>query len=408
MKSIEENSISAFVRVLVFACLGDNNLDEGELERVRTSGHSLTDWHERNAMAQNFIGSIFGSIFGDSDEDEEEEDTDGSWDELSEDEVDELVASVHTALAKCENASDIQAYANICAGSITNEQYQSSIINMCFQFASSYSSGYKISDQLEKGEIRNIKYLCKAFKIDYKEAEQKYTDSLTPWDDDYAREHDIKVNPVDIDDSYKDSVEFKILCIATLAADSDFDFSCQMSNLLKAMLMIHADVAQVDGKKEIDFPKNWETAIDLWQPVLGAELETGKYEYLTTLLNMDDEEFEDHENDYEKTEKLLEKYNKAQINNILTTIDSIEDYEKHKKTIYKAAYLFSQNDSDQNFGYTKINKISLFSDEMEEEVLDINFREQAALNAIKEKLNFDEDVFYGFSQRLQDGEFGYI
>ena len=410
MKNIEENSIGAFIRAMVFVSLGDNNLDEGELNRLHASGVNLVGWHEQNAAMHNLLGGFMSALFGSSDdEDEVEEDTDGSWDELTEEEVDEIVTSVHSALAKCENASDIQAYADICAGSISKERYQSSLINLCFQIASSFSSGYKISDQLEKGEIRNIKYLCKAFKINYKEAEQNYTDNLTPWDDDYAREHGITVHPEEIDDTYKDSIEFKILCIATMAADSDFDFSCSGSNLTKAMLMIHADVSQTNGSKEIHFPKNWEDVIGLWQPILGAELETGKYDYLTDIVNMDDDDWEDYELDHTKLENHLAKYNKAQIKNIIKIIDSIDDYEKHQKTIYKAAHLFAQADSDQNLGYTKIHKISLFSEDgMEEEVLDINFREMAALEAIKEKLNFDEDVFYGFNQRLNDGELGYI
>ena len=86
----------------------------------------------------------------------------------------------------------------------------------------------------------------------------------------------------------------------------------------------------------------------------------------------------------------------------------VSDKSMHK-LLYKYAFLLTQADEDRSWGYRVHTRIVAFSGEPPEEVKEDQTAEELhCLEIIRDHCEFDEDMFYGFQRRLEDGELGYL
>ena len=80
-----------------------------------------------------------------------------------------------------------------------------------------------------------------------------------------------------------------------------------------------------------------------------------------------------------------------------------------KKLVYKYAFFLTKADHDEGWGYRIRLVTEMFSgEEPRQEKMDQTDEELHCLEIIREHFNFDEDMFYGFQKRLEDGDLGYL
>ena len=80
-----------------------------------------------------------------------------------------------------------------------------------------------------------------------------------------------------------------------------------------------------------------------------------------------------------------------------------------QKLAYKYAFWLTKADNDQSWGYRVRIVHEMFSGEdPREEVQDQTDEELHCLEIMREHFDFDEDMFYGFMRRLEDGDLGYL
>ena len=73
------------------------------------------------------------------------------------------------------------------------------------------------------------------------------------------------------------------------------------------------------------------------------------------------------------------------------------------------AFFLTKADHDEGWGYRIRLVTEMFSgEEPRQEKMDQTDEELHSLEIIREHFNFDEDMFYGFQKRLEDGDLGYL
>ena len=349
-------------------------------------------------------------MFGDDEEEEQEEISVGSWEELSEEELNNIISDVRSMLSKCKNDNDLKAYAGICASSLTNDKYYSYLIARCFEIAGDAGgTNYLLSDRLEKGEIRNIRFLCEEFDVDFEEKAIEYIDHLTPWDDAFAREFNLSVNEKEfVIDEFQQSLEFKILMISLLTAISDYDFKVGDQLINKALLFIK-ELAILEGSSSVDFPSNF---LEIWNESIQPKFYEGETDDLISpLKELSDalnKAIEDETQlDQSPWDKNRQDYCDMVLGKISNLLDEI-DLSKYWKVVYASAFLFAKSDADEWLGYDGKMVMTMFQDdEPRFEKDEINKYEQQCIDLILKKSSPDEDALYGFQSKLEDGVIDY-
>ncbi len=407
----KENSMEAAMRCIIFACAGDGKVTDEEFEASLAESDGLERWFQMSGVFSSMFSSMFGT---DDEEDEKEEEV--VFEAISEDTLKEIVKDVLAKTSKCESASDFKAYAAICASSITNESMQTRIPVVCFALCGVDSKvtlidvgSQNLDDHLDKKEIRNIKYLCSEFNKDFKDLEQNYLESLTFYDD-YKLEDDETVELDESDIVNGENSPMQILRIGILCAGSDIDCSFSWNTLLEAYFMVLCDIARLKKEKVIKAPVGKKIADVInsngfsWQDKIDEKIMSG-VEEVAKKRQADIEEELDYNPEYDAPREAYseECYRILKEELSLITDDSL------KKLVYKYAFFLTKADHDEGWGYRIRLVTEMFSgEEPRQEKMDQTDEELHCLEIIREHFNFDEDMFYGFQKRLEDGDLGYL
>jgi hypothetical protein len=266
-----------------------------------------------------------------------------------------------------------------------------------------------LDDHLDKKEIRNIKYLCSEFNKDFKDLEQNYLESLTFYDD-YKLEDDETVELDESDIVAGENSPMQILRIGILCAGSDIDCSFSWNTLLEAYFMVLCDIARLKKEKVIKAPVGKKIADVInsngfsWQDKIDEKIMSG-VEEVAKKRQADIEEELDYNPEYDAPREAYseECYRILKEELALITDDSL------KKLVYKYAFFLTKADHDDGWGYRIRLVTEMFSgEEPRQEKMDQTDEELHCLEIIREHFNFDEDMFYGFQKRLEDGDLGYL
>lgn len=386
-----ENSMKAAYRCVVLAASGDGSVSDDELETALSN----TEWTENYTKLMVGVSGIFDDMMSDlfgvePEEEEAAEEEDLVFEALTEDEVKEIVEDVATNLAKCNGVSDIKAYTSLCAA-IVPEDIHNHIISVCFNVCGSDSAEW----MPDKKEIRNIKYLCSEFGLNFKEEQTSYLHSLTWYTDDLLGD-DLKVELVSSD--YKGCEENSadaVLKLGILAAFADAEHFIAYSSLGDHWFLAACDIARIKGQKTIKVPEkigdylealHEDVLCDIWK-------KTSYDEALTKITELDD--LEPFMKAKEKVEKMYPKV-------LDSAIDLINE-ESIKDVAFKNASFLCAADEEQIVGYSKMN---FFSGDTE--TMEINHHEEEALQYIGTQFGWDEDKLYGIQRRIEDGAMGSV
>ena len=177
----DNNTMAAVYRCIILAAAGDGKVSDDELDFASEATHGTEQFYAFTNVMKGAFDKVMGDMFGLDDEDVEEdtEEDEIEVNALESEEIKEIADEVIKNLAKCESASDIKAYTSICA-SVVPEDFHDHIVSIAFGLC-----GTDNNELLpDKKEIRNIKYLCSEFGLNFKEVQKDYLDSLTWYQDD--------------------------------------------------------------------------------------------------------------------------------------------------------------------------------------------------------------------------------
>ena len=238
----DNNTMAAVYRGIILAAAGDGKVSDDELDFASEATHGTEQFYAFTNVMKGAFDKVMGDMFGLDDEDVEEdaeEEDEIEVNALEGDEIKEIADEVVKNLAKCESASDIKAYTSICA----------TAFSLC---------GTDNNELLpDKKEIRNIKYLCSEFGLNFKETQKDYLDSLTWYQDDLLGD-DLSVEKTGektfsgIEDNSADAV----VTISILAAYADGDFSTSYQTIGEHWFLASCDIARAKGEKVVKVPDN--------------------------------------------------------------------------------------------------------------------------------------------------------
>lgn len=411
----KENSMEAAMRCIIFACAGDGKVSEEEFEASLEQTDYLEQWFQFSGMMSSAFSNMFSNMFGEEEVEEEEED-EIVFEAISEETLKDIVKDVLAKTSRCESAADHKAYAALCASSITHESMQTRIPIVCFSLCGIDSKvtvidvgDQNLDEHLDKKEIRNIKYLCSAMNQDFKELEKSYLDNLTFYDDDKLQDGE----SVEFDESdipLGENTPMQIMKIGLICAGSDIDVSFQWSTLLEAYFMILCDIAREKGEKVIKVQSGDKIVDVLSKEGFGFQDNIDK-KLLDDVVEMvkkfnDDREKElDYNPAYDAPR---EAYSEDCYRLLKEELALITD-KPMQKLAYKYAFWLTKADDDRGWGYRVTLVHDMFSGEDPyEEVQDQTQEELHCLEIMREHFDFDEDMFYGFMRRLEDGDLGYL
>ncbi len=389
----EENLMKASYRCVVLAASGDGNVSDDELEQA-TNYTEFTEGYTQmmgrlNSVFDNIMGDMLESLGVESEEEETEEEEELIFEALSEEEVKEIVEDVANNLAKCDNVSDIKAYASICA-SIVPENVHSHLISVCFNVCGSDSAEW----MPDKKEIRNIKYLCSEFSLSFKEEQNSYLHSLTWYEDDLLGD-DLTVETVSLD--YKGCEENSadaVIKLGILAAFADAEHFIAYSSIGDHWFLAACDIARIKGDKTVKVPeKIGDYLVALHEDVLSDIWKKTSYDKALDKLSED--------NDPEPFMKAKEKIEKMYPAVLDDAINLISD-ESIQNIAFKNASFMCAADCEQIVGY---QRMSPFGDS---ETMEVTPNEEEALRHIGTKFGWDEDKLYGIQKRIEDGAMGSV
>jgi len=412
----KENSMEAAMRCVVFALSGDGNVSDDEFEASLAQTDELERWFGFANVMNNAFDNIFSSMFGDEEEEvEEEEEEEIIFEAISEATLKEIVKDVLAQTSKCESASDLKAYASLITSSVSNETIQGRIAYICFELCGVDSDPMSdvgeraLSDHIEKKEIRNIKYLCSCFNEDFKDLEESYLANKTFYDDDKLEEGEtVVLDEGDI--PVGENTPIQMLKIGILCAASDIDVSFTYSTLMEAYFMMLCDIARAKGEKEIKV-QSGEKLIEAIDSIGFSWMDQIDKKVVDDVNEMARKRSEDMEKDLDYNpayDAPREAYSEDCYRVLKEELALVSDKSMHK-LLYKYAFLLTQADEDRSWGYRVHTRIVAFSGEPPEEVKEDQTAEELhCLEIIRDHCEFDEDMFYGFQRRLEDGELGYL
>ena len=411
----KENSMEAAMRCIIFACAGDGKVSEEEFEASLQETDHLEQWFQIHGIMSSAFSNMMSNLFGEE-ESEEEEEEEIVFEAISEETLKEIVIDVLAKTSRCESAADHKAYAALCASSITHESMQTRIPMVCFSLCGVDSKAtvidvgaQNLDEHLDKKEIRNIKYLCSAMGQDFKDLEKSYLDNITFYDDDKLQDGE----SVELDESdipLGENTPMQIMKIGLICAGSDIDVSIQWTTLLEAYFMILCDIAREKGEKVIKVQSGDKIVDVMSKEAFGFQDNIDK-KVLDDLVEMvkkfnaDREEGLDYNPAYDAPR---EAYTEDCYRLLKEELALITD-KSMQKLAYKYAFWLTQADDDRGWGYRVSLVHDMFSgEEPHEEVQDQTHEELHCLEIMREHFDFDEDMFYGFMRRLEDGDLGYL
>ena len=412
----KENSMEAAMRCIIFACAGDGKVSEEEFEASLQETDSLEQWFQFSGMFSSIFSDIFSGMFGETEEEEEEEEEEIVFEAISKETLKEIVKDVLAKTSRCESADDHKAYAALCASSITHESMQERIPMACLDLCGVDSKvttvdvgDQNLDEHLDKKEIRNIKYLCSAMNQDFKDLEKTYLDNLTFYNDDKLQDDEI----VELDTSdipAGENTPIQLMKIGVLCAASDLDVSFGYATLAEAYFMILCDIARAKGEKVIKVQSGEKIceAIDeiafSWKDQIDKKIVDDVNE-MAKNRSADMEKELDYNSAYDAPR---EAYSEDCYRVLKEELALITD-KSMQKLAYKYAFWLTQDDDDQSWGYRVTLVHDMFSgEEPYEEVQDQTREELHCLEIMREHFDFDEDMFYGFMRRLEDGDLGHL
>lgn len=387
----DNNTMAAIYRCIILAAAGDGKVSDDELNFASEATHGTEQFYEFTNGMKGAFAQVMEDMFGLDDDDveedaEEEDEIDVSA--LESNEIKEIADEVIKNLAKCESASDIKAYTSICA-SVVPEDFHAHIVSTAFSLCGTDN------DELlpDKKEIRNIKYLCSEFGLNFKETQKNYLDSLTWYQDDLLGD-DLSVEKIGektfsgTDNNSADAV----VTISILAAYADGDFSTSYQTIGEHWFLASCDIARAKGEKVVKVPDNMgDYLIDLTnsaQEPLHAK--TGNPYPL----------MENYDENIDKITEIARKVPEHINGAIEDACQKINDSALNRLTIKNAYFMCDYDNDDGPIAYSTMNMYG------EMERMRINNHEEAAINKIGQVLNIDEDALYGIIKRLESGEMG--
>ena len=411
----EQNSMEAAVRCIVFAAAGDGKVSEEEFNATLEETESLERWFQFSGMMGSVFKDMMSGLFGTDEEEEEEEEEEIIFEAITEETLKEIVKDVLAKTSRCESAADHKAYATLCASSITHESMQTRIPSACFDLCGIDSTAkpvdvgaQSLDEHIEKKEIRNIKYLCSAMNQDFKELEKSYLDNLTFYDDDKL-EDDETVELDDSDVALGENSPMQIIKLGVLCAGSDIDCSFTYKTLMEAYFMILCDIARAKGEKVIKV-QSGDKIYEAMEYAYGwmDQIDKKIVDDVNEMARKRSEDME-KELDYNPAyDAPREAYSEDCYRVLKEELALITD-KSLQKLAYKYAFWLTQADEDNSWGYRVHLIHEMFSgEEPREEVQDQTHEELHCLEIMREHFDFDEDMFYGFMRRLQDGDLGYL
>ena len=411
----KENSMEAAMRCIIFACAGDGKVSEEEFEASLQETDHLEQWFQMSGMFSSVFSSMFSGMFGEEEEEEEEEE-EIVFEAISEETLKEIVKDVLAKTSRCESAADHKAYAALCASSITHDSMQIRIPVVCLSLCGIDSKAslvdvgaQNLDEHLDKKEIRNIKYLCSAMNQDFKYLEKRYLDTITFYDDNKLQDGEtVELDKGDIPAG--ENTPIQLMKIGVLCAGSDIDVSFTYETLAEAYFMILCDIARAKGEKIIKVQSGEKIceAIDeiafSWMDQIDKKIVDDVNEMAKNRsADMEKELDYNHAYDAPRDAYSEDCYRVLKEELALITDKSMQ------KLAYKYAFWLTKADNDQSWGYRVRIVHEMFSGEdPREEVQDQTDEELHCLEIMREHFDFDEDMFYGFMRRLEDGDLGYL
>jgi len=386
----ENNLMMAAYRCILFAASGDGKISESELEGSVAASESTEGWWEFSGS----LGSMFEDmleVLGVESGEEEEEEEEESISALSEEELKEIAADVSRNIAKCKNAEDLKAYASLCSSAIP-ERMHGHIINNCFHICGTDG----VEWMPDKKEIRNIKYLCSEFNINFKEAQTTYLHELTWYEDDLLGD-DLSVEIIKKEYSgCEENTADAIARLSIQAAFSDAEFFMTIQSICEHWFLASCDIARIKKEKVVKIPEEIGVYIEaLYLDALQDIWDKTKWEKAIDAINKK-EEYELFGKSKEKIEALYPK--------IMDDSIALINDKSLRNIAYKNATFMCDNDQETIVGYSKMS--FSFGGDTEPENMSINHHEEEALDYIGDKFGFDEDKLYGIKKRIEDGEMG--
>ena len=401
----ELNSSKSYARVLLFAAAGDGKLSQEELEDIIQDNASLEARYEScNSMKDLFRGAL-DAMFGFEGEEEEEADEEDNinLEALEESEIKEIGNEVLKNLAKCSTAQEVKDYCTLICSSITDDTLKSWVAYNSLVFAGSDSA-----DGLsEKNELRNVKYIHKDLKENFKENQKKYLHSLTWYDDDYLEndegEVDLKVKE---DGSYNERAGL-ITKLAVAVTYADLDLRISTTTLAGAYFVACCDIARNEGKDLVEIC-NTDQIVDTIQDGINGVEATFKGGIKTEEVNeVYQKMYELIENEKDPSsaqEKILKLKSQAaeEIKHYIDTLAADLDTNFLKKTAYKICYLIAKSDDDAG-QIVRRSSMNPFTGDVQD--MDLSEEEEIALDHLAKAMDLDPDMKEVLDHKLENGQF---
>ena len=386
----DNNTMAAVYRCIILAAAGDGKVSDDELDFASEATHGTEQFYAFTNVMKGAFDKVMGDMFGLDDEDVEEdaEEDEIEVNALESDEIKEIADEVIKNLAKCESASDIKAYTSICA-SVVPEDFHDHIVSIAFSLC-----GTDNNELLpDKKEIRNIKYLCSEFGLNFKEIQKDYLDSLTWYQDDLLG-GDLSVEKTGektfsgIEDNSADAV----VTISILAAYADGDFSTSYQTIAEHWFLASCDIARAKGESVVKVPDNMGDYI--------IDLTNSAQEPLHAKTGDPYPLMENYDENIDKITEIARKVPEHINGAIEDACQHINDTAINRLTIKNAHFMCDFDNDDGPIAYSTMNMYG------EMERMSINPHEEAAINKIGQVLNIDEDALYGIIKRLENGDMG--
>jgi hypothetical protein len=244
---------------------------------------------------------------------------------------------------------------------------------------------------------------------DFKYLEKRYLDTITFYDDNKLQDGEtVELDKGDIPAG--ENTPIQLMKIGVLCAGSDIDVSFTYETLAEAYFMILCDIARAKGEKIIKVQSGEKIceAIDeiaySWMDQIDKKIVDDVNEMAKNRsADMEKELDYNHAYDAPRDAYSEDCYRVLKEELALITDKSMQ------KLAYKYAFWLTKADNDQSWGYRVRIVHEMFSGEdPREEVQDQTDEELHCLEIMREHFDFDEDMFYGFMRRLEDGDLGYL